>query len=154
MGQVEAFDVDYTIHLGDVYPVGRHPFYGNFLTLAGLLGRRRSFNWYYGHEHIGLSTRHRPPRDPARSSVVSGTVACPSRCRPAVGRQYNMGPGKPVAGYSQTPYDDDLPEHGDRADERVRRRDPHKGSTRPRRSTPKPVECWGPRLLRPPPRPC
>ncbi len=62
MEQVEKLDVDYTIHLGDVYPLGTAGFYELFLK-TWKPGRRGSFNinsnhdmyaWGKGYFDVGL----------------------------------------------------------------------------------------------------
>jgi len=52
MEQVGKLDVDYTFHLGDVYPVGQRPFYDNFLE-KWKSGRRGSFNLNSNHDMYG-----------------------------------------------------------------------------------------------------
>ncbi len=52
MQQIDALPIDYTIHLGDVYPIGSRPFYDNFL-LTWKPGRRGSFNINSNHDMYG-----------------------------------------------------------------------------------------------------
>lgn len=49
MQQIVALDVDYTVHLGDVYPVGRRPFYDYFL-MNWKPGRRGAFALNSNHD--------------------------------------------------------------------------------------------------------
>jgi hypothetical protein len=62
LARFEALGVDYTIHLGDIYPVGRCPFYDSFLAdwRPGRLGsfnlnsNRDMFGWGKGYFEAGL----------------------------------------------------------------------------------------------------
>ena len=49
MREIEKLDVDYTVHLGDVYPVGNSHFYKSFLN-GWKPGRRGAFNFNGNHD--------------------------------------------------------------------------------------------------------
>ena len=52
MREIEKFGVDYTVHLGDVYPLGSTQFYGSFLE-GWKPGRRGAFNFNGNHDMYG-----------------------------------------------------------------------------------------------------
>ena len=81
MREIEKLDVDYTVHLGDVYPVGSPRFYKSFLD-GWKPGRRGAFNfngnhdmyaWAKGYVEACSIRRSRPTREPPTSPWSSGT---------------------------------------------------------------------------------
>ena len=55
MSEIEKLDVDYTVHLGDVYPVGNSQFYKSFLD-GWKPGRRGAFNFNGNHDMYAWAT--------------------------------------------------------------------------------------------------
>ena len=69
--------------------------------------------WYYGHYHAAAVYSEHSAAGPDTKVRVMGHGAIPFAAPAELAD--NAGPGKPIACYAHTPYDDEVPEHRGRA---------------------------------------